>query len=244
MENFLIVASESYMDKARALLASIFSYNKPKNVFLYLINVPPEKVENFREEVLRHRGMMDLNIRSIYKNLDSTKQKRAGKIEYTELMAFSANIRGKLIYDLLMHENIKDLLYIDADSLVVKNIGCIPKVYSVFDVTFMHRSTTEPFRFLSGIIYIKNNKNGKRFAKEYSEEIDNFGIFNWFSDQQALVKMYKKNIYSIGRLGKQYIDWRFTAKSKIWAGKGRSKKRREYIDAQIYYLTKFKTEKF
>ena len=239
-KNILIVSSESYLGYTKALLSSLFIHNNGLNVYLYLINVSEETTKGLKDQL----DGWPIDVRSINKpELSEVKDLKVGGILYSELMAYSANIRVKLIRD-LFDEDIDSLFYIDADSLVVRNIDSLFETYIRNTCSFHLRPTeSSSDRVLSGIMFYTNTMHSKDFLDFYKGKVDERGILKWFSDQEGLAETYEryKGITKLvfGTITKDYIDWRHTHKSKIWIGKGRSRSGHKYIEAQEHYKRAF-----
>jgi lipopolysaccharide biosynthesis glycosyltransferase len=221
----LIVSDKDYLKKVKILINSIRKYHNIK-IHLHLIN--------YKE---------DLNIENIeysYSDLkldDQTKLKW-NNIEYTPKKAYCANIRVKVINDLIKFN--PWILYIDADSIVRNNLDNLFSIIKTNDLCANYCDKKSfyrnGFRIRTGILGIKNNSLMINFFNIYSKKIK---LFDWFSDQDTLQDVYLefKNNIKFYKLGMEYIDWKFNNQSIIWTGKGESKYQNEnYLNEEKKFL--------
>lgn len=236
--NYLIVANDEYVKYAKSLIYSLSIHDPKYYVYLYLIN-PSDNFKAIKRKIKNYQ----VECRVIKEKLDREKN-RAKIVVYSEEGAYSANIRGKLLKTLVQEEEIDNLTYIDADSLVIKNLDrqqmCPPEI----DITFFHRAEDT---CSSGLISLNITPENKDLLVEmlsfYQERIEDEGIDRWFSDQTGLKDTFNKYIktgmvkYQV--LPKVYFDWTILKESTIWMGKG---KKREKVGYQS--LQKENEEKF
>jgi len=235
-KNILIVSSESYLDYTKALLASFFIHEKGLNIYLYLINTPKDVTEELKYKTSGY----PINIRNIDRpELSDELDKRAGGLIYSELMAFSANVRVSIIKELLETEDIDSLLYIDADSIITKSIEGLFERYKKYNVSFHARPKDGLIKVLSGIMFYVNNQEARDFVNLYNDKVNDNGILTWFADQMSLSYLYHNYPESYGNISKTYIDWKYSHKSCLWVGKGRSKKKGPFVIAQESYRNAF-----
>lgn len=207
----LIISDEEYISKAKILINSIRKFHDIK-IHLHLVNY------NIKLDVN--------NIEYSYSNLklDNTNIKYWNSIKYTEKNAYCANIRVKIINQLL--DNNEWILYIDADSIVRKSLNYFFKEIKLYDLSAHYcdkkKYYKNGFRIRTGVLGINNSSIMKEFMNYYSNKIN---LFEWFSDQDTLQDTYlnyKKNI-KFNKINSKYIDWNFKNESHIWTGKGESK---------------------
>lgn len=229
MLNFLIVANDAYIGYAKSLIYSINLHHDNYNIFLYLINPSNQNLQ------LITNTKYNLQVRIINKELN----KDVINI-YSEEAAYSANIRGQILYELVTMEELENIIYIDADSIVkapINEINIIP-----YDISFFVRpETAKKSSYFSGLISLNiNNKqriiNALNF---YKNKIEEYGLTTWFSDQKAIEAFYKEYVIlkdiDFEFLESEYFDWGFKPESKIWMGKGKSKNDPNYFSIQKEY---------
>jgi len=224
--NILIISDLNYIKFAKALTKSISIFHPKIKIYLRLVNINKIQKKLIKNSFSRY----NTDISFLEENLSNIKNKKSGNIEYSELMAFSANIRGKAIKNLL-ESGVKNLLYLDADSVLNKEID-----FSSIkgDVGLFRRSNNKKKKeFPSGILYFSGSKKSIRFAKELDKNILKNGLLKWYSDQISLSQTYHKmhhnlNIYFFTE---DYFDCgpNHSKESHIWFGKGIKKfKAEEY----------------
>jgi len=238
VKNILIIITESYGNYGRALIASLLKHQADVNIYLYLINASKE----FIDEITLQVGNMPVVVRERNDwSLSTDPVKWAGK---SEVICYSANIRGEVIRELLTVDKLDNLVYIDADSVLIDNIDGAFDLQDKCHIMFHFRPKERDIgNILSGIIFLNNRPVTLEFLDEYCKRIREENILNWYSDQKALNKTYEyfklREDIVFFNLSKKYIDWNYSAESKIWAGKGRSKKRKEFRKIQKTYLREF-----
>lgn len=181
-----------------------------------------------------------------------------GKRKLTRFMAYCANIRTQIIPDILANLETNDLLiYLDVDSLIRGCLHHVSKIVTKYDtmlffsdetykrINSKHRDNTSArYTYLkSGLIGIRKTDNSVAFFDRYKLKVQELGLTNWGSDQQALVQIYeaKKLPIKIGFWNSVYLDWHFKKDSLIWMGKGNRKDRdRIYLAEYNFYRKKWK----
>lgn len=233
MHNFLIIANDEYVRFAKSLIHSIHRYVGDFKIFLYIINPHRKSLR----ELEKKADLYHLEIRPVISPLD----KKIWDIDrkpYSDEAAFSANIRGKILSELIRELEVDNLTYIDADSFFMKPLERQLCPLNV-DLTFFKRA--EDY-CSSGLLSFNLTPDNKprilEFVDYFAERINFHGLLKWFSDQTALKDCYRKFILSghlkYHCLDVEYFDWRCNPESVIWLGKG--KRRRDsfeiYIESQ------------
>lgn len=239
MLNFLIIANDEYIKYAKSLIYSISKYHDDYRIFLYLINPSQENLD------ILSKAPHNLVIRIINKELSQNVE-----TIYSEEAAYSANIRGQILYDLVLAEDLNNLIYLDADSIIKSSIKKINKI--PYDISFFVRPESEKkSSYFSGLISLNITPNTKerilRALDFYKNRIEEYGLTTWFSDQKAIEDFYKKYVImkdiDFEFLSHKYFDWGFNKNSKIWMGKGKSKQHQDYIELQKMYEIEFTKKK-
>ena len=130
-------------------------------------------------------------------------------------------------------------LYLDTDSLVLKDIRELIEGYGAYDLTIFDKSkdpiTTLSYnklcnsskfstRYCSGTLLIKNSSVMRDFMARVILRLDHYGIGKWFSDQRSLHKVIEnKGPIQVGQLPMTFIDFTCSAESHIITGKGQLK---------------------
>ena len=181
-----------------------------------------------------------------------------GNRRLTRFMAYCANIRTQIIPDILANLDNNDLLiYLDVDSLIRGCLDHVSKLLTKYDTMLFfsdetykrihskHRDNTSArYTYLkSGLIGIRKTANSVAFFDRYKSGVQELGLTNWGSDQQALVEIYeaKKFPIKIGFWNNIYLDWHFKKDSLIWMGKGTRKDGDKiYLAEYNFYRKKWK----
>lgn len=228
MFNFLIVVNDKYIKYAKSLIYSIAKHHSDYQVFLYLINPSKKNVKKLSST------RYNICVKVIEKELSQ----EVINI-YSEEAAYCANIRGKLLKELVETQELDNLTYIDADSLMRGSIEGL--FLQSYDVSFFVRPPTNAKKtmYFSGLISLKITTENKPVILQaldyFQNKIDNYGLTTWFSDQNAIEDLYYfivKNNINFYALSKEYFDWGYQDTSKIWMGKGKSKSNNEYMTNQ------------
>lgn len=205
----LIIIDELYLKFIVTLLHSLHNTNHKFTVIICLIN--------FKDNQKIEKDLKELYPNLICKHLKEEFNSAAEK------KSFCANYRVHFINEILTL-NYKRLLYLDADSIVRKDLR-IADLQIDSDIEILFRNTEDlRMKVASGAILIKNNKKAKLFIKIWKDKISN-NLTKWFSDQETFYETYSelKNQVSCRMIDSRLIDWDFKDSSIIWAGKGNRK---------------------
>ncbi|MDM3861026.1 MAG: putative nucleotide-diphospho-sugar transferase [Aphanizomenon gracile PMC644.10] len=204
----LSIADQKYCKYLKTLISSIAVNFKDVHVHLHLINVSPSE----QDELL-----------CLYSNITFTSEEV--KIDDSQsFSAYCANVRVRVMRRLL-ESGIDNLLYLDADSIVRKDLTPLFRLLKNTDLIIHHRhSDVEAWRFATGAIAIRNNAKVKVFMQGWEKNLESL-IYSWYGDQISFSRTYEilKNELYIKNLPMKYIDWKFSPFSSIWAGKGKRK---------------------
>ena len=245
MRNILLTFSDSYIENAKAMLSSIYTHSKNIRLILYIINASEENRKSLEEEfellrALRNDILIEENY--IFKDLDESINKRHKTKEYSELMAYSANLRFLVIYKLLKSRELLDLIYLDTDSILNKDIELFYEDVKGYDIAFRLREGASKTKgALSGVLYFKNSDKILEFTKTLKKEVSKAGVLKWYSDQIALRGTFYKNREFVNhyQLLDKHIDWMLNDDSIIWVGKGAFKDFEKYVEVKGCYLEKY-----
>ncbi len=155
------------------------------------------------------------------------------------IKSFSANIRAPLINLFCNKLMTNKIIYVDIDSLLVRDLNCATKNFPLNKKIFL-RSVSKPFLKVlnksysymplkSGVIFIKTDSY--KFIKNDNEILNFTRSYqskcwsqknNWFSDQKGLEYVFKNNnkLKQILFTTFQICDWYFVPSSIFWAAKG------------------------
>lgn len=209
--NVVCVCDKKYLKYFYTLLQSAKIYSPNLSFHVCLINQK------------RSRKHIELKAKNIYKKINFSYLERKF-LNKANKRAFCANYRAEFLLHVL-NKGFKNIIYMDVDSLIRRNIKEYNWYFSEHDISVYFRNSNEPkFKLLSGIISISGSNKSKVFLENWTKEIED-EIYSWFSDQVTFYKTYLKlrNNISFGNLDKQVIDWDFQKGSYIWAGKGNRK---------------------
>lgn len=218
----LTVSDSTYLPFARVLFNSIKSnVTIPYKFHLHAINVPDENLIFFKENFKNIKITMD-NI-----ELDEAPDK-TNQFSKSKKASYCANIRVKIIHDLMV-EGFKYILYLDADSIVLKDLDKLFRMIQSQNTEILIRTRDDGTRIhskvLTGVIGINNNFNTLKFIELWKSLIlDENSLYKWYADQVMFTENMEKNIINITTLPWEYIDTHgFSLNSFIWSGKGNRK---------------------
>jgi len=223
----LCVSDLSYLFFVKTVFNSIKCNVKiPYRFHLHTINVSEKEIESFKNE---------------YENIEFTNDKielddkpninnAFGK---SKKAAYCANIRAKILYD-LMSKGVEYILYLDADSIVRKNLNELLSLIKQTDLIIFRRDEVKRLnlKVLTSVIGVNNNEKSFKFVECWKnfmlqEDI----LYSWFSDQRYFYEtMLKCTDVKVHHLPKHYTDSSFSNESVIWNGKADRKfKDKKYI---------------
>jgi len=218
----LIISDKDYYEKAVILIKSIRLQHKNLKIHYHQIN--------FKLNL----DINDIEYSYTNINLDNVNKYKYNNITYTQKNAYCANIRFKIINNLIS-EN-KYILYIDADSIIRKPIDKLLDLCNINELV-INKCTKKKyyrkgFRLRTGVFSIRNTPIMKQFLQQL---IQNINLYQWFSDQDTIqdtfINFVNKIIFKI--LDLRYIDWNYNLDSDIWVGKGENKfKNQKYLELE------------
>lgn len=234
VNNYLVVANDEYIKYAKSLIFSIAKCDPQYRVFLYLIN--PE-TDNFK---LLRKKLKAYNV--VYQVINEDLSKDRGLERQSPEAAFSANIRVKLLKELVETQELDNLTYIDADSMMKKYIGRFCPEDK--DIAFFKRATDT---CSSGLIALNITPENKEKILEmlsfFQGMTEQYGLCKWFSDQTALKDTYREFILTeqlkYHQLEPINFDWICLEESNMWMGKGAKRERSQYLTLQKEYEEAF-----
>jgi len=208
----LIISDKDYYEKAVILIKFFRLQHKNLKIHYHQIN--------FKLNL----DINDIEYSYTNINLDNVNKYKYNNITYTQKNAYCANIRFKIINNLIS-EN-KYILYIDADSIIRKPIDKLLDLCNINELV-INKCTKKKyyrkgFRLRTGVFSIRNTPIMKQFLQQL---IQNINLYQWFSDQDTIqdtfINFVNKIIFKI--LDLRYIDWNYNLDSDIWVGKGENK---------------------
>ena len=228
--NYLVVANDDYIRYVKSLIYSIRMCDPDYKVFLYIINPETENFKLFRKKLKSYNVTYGI----IKKQLSKDK----GLERFSEESAFSANIRGKLLKEIVEKEDLDNLIYIDADSLIKKPLEKLCPEDK--DIAFFKRSIDTCSSGLIALnITLENKEKILQMLTCFQGTIEQHGLLKWFSDQTALKDIYHEyiltDIIKFHQLESKNFDWICLEESNIWMGKGAKKERSQYLNLQKKY---------
>jgi hypothetical protein len=228
--NLVCISDRKYLKYLRTLLKSLSLTNSEICIHLTLINI-------------KSRSRTTASLKKIFKDIHfSYIDKKFKKSHY--LKAYCANYRVNAIKKLLEH-GYQKILYVDVDSIFLKNIAYITSLYDNFDLSIHFRNENDKrFKVAAGVILLNGNQKTLEFVSAWSLEIEK-NKTEWFADQVSFYRCYKmySNDINFKHLDNIFIDWEFNPKSYIWTGKGKRKFRnlkylKKILEIKILYLLK------
>ena len=218
----LIISDKLYFDKSLILIKSIRLIHSTLPIHYHQINF---------------NNKIDIqNIEYSYSNLqlDESKKYKFNDTYYSQKQAYCANIRFKIIKDILNKYNY--ILYLDADSIVTQPLSNLIEICQNNDLV-INKCTKKKyyrkgFRLRTGVFSIRNNEIMHQFLNNCLKQIN---LYQWFSDQDTIQDIFLdfQNKIKFYNLESKYIDWYYSSDSFIWVGKGDNKhNNKKYIDKE------------
>ena len=242
---------ENYIHYLFCLVRSIKQNSPDTSIPCRLVNIEDDKIiDNLKKifpKIIIEQDFTDLsskrkNVRgkgellygsSIKDCLATTYIKGAPRFLCSDLQCYTSNTRFRNIQKLL-YEGYKDIIYLDADTLVRKNLEELQQFLSSSDICC---NVTNCSRYPNGrcwecsFLYVKNNNQTISFIEDVIKKSES-DMFNWDSDQEALEIIYntkykelldlKQNIQHIEDLSALHGK-DLSQDSYIWAGSGTTK---------------------
>lgn len=208
----LIVSDQEYFNKALILIKSIRLHHNDLKIHYHQINFNQKIDINY---ISYSFDNISLNHDKIY---------QYNKINYSEKQAYCANIRFKIINNLISDNQY--ILYLDADSIVRKPLNQLIDYCKNHDLV-INKCTKKSyyrkgFRLRTGVFSIKNTPIMLQFLQNLLNRIN---LNKWFSDQDSIQDTfieYEDDI-KLKIINNNYIDWYYDDTSEIWVGKGENK---------------------
>ncbi len=207
----VIVCSENYLENALLLINSIEdNSNLNYKIYLHLIKVDPKSYATFANkfqvntdkiEIFHDSPTIDKESKLLL--VDPT----FGRNLYTKFTAYCANSRV-LDFKKLLDRGEKYLLYMDADSIVRKDLKDLFSIIIENDISLNFRyclklpnesyEMINPFGCATGIIGIRNSEQSINFVNDWYDKLNtNELLYHWYSDQNILNHLLVKNIYKM-----------------------------------------------
>jgi hypothetical protein len=217
---FLIVCDYQYLKYAKILIQSILCNTENHTVHVRLYSEKPIDF-HFGPRVKVHRVLPPPM---------KTQE---------ELKNFYAISRASVILELLQEQS-RNVLYLDADSIVRSDDFGSFKFGS--KVKSLMRETDIPEnKFLISTIFFPNSFESVTFCQEWKKELDNYLFGPWYSDQLFFYKTSITFPHYIEDIGDKYCDIHDNIHSTIWSGKGGKK---ELFVLRTRYAREFNFYKF
>ncbi|WP_083921135.1 hypothetical protein [Hahella ganghwensis] len=223
-ELLLFSACDSkYFEYASSLIRSVDLYS-PGFVFcLHLIN-PSEKV--VRDVKMLADELLHTRLAVSIEKTDLSTYSDGEKVTYYACARFPQVAR------LLEEVDVKSILSLDSDSLIVNPIDNDFSDKPLAEVVLIIRqkeSNSQPhLAVATGSIWFNCSDRVKAFAKSVGAELDALLVgrkLSWFADQIVFYQqmdIYRERMRFYNLKGK-YADWKFGNDSIVWSGKGARK---------------------
>lgn len=225
-------ATIDYYDRLLALYKSLRFFHKNIYFICYLI-ADKKTHKNFKNE------LQDIFLSKKDKYLIYKKDKIEFENEEHK-RGYSTNVRIKY---LVKHYPYYDCVFwMDADTIILKNIDSLFKNFSKYKVT-AHDKRKDLTKILAGVIGFKKSKKSKYILNNWYDDRMKKDTKKWMwnDDQLALIKYlnlalkkysHQKEFYY--KLPYNYISWSRNPKPNhyIIVGKGSAKFNKKYLDYQ------------
>ncbi len=231
----LAIADPDFVPRLRALAASVAANMPSALLHACLVNADDEHAA----EIVATHANCEFSF--VDAQLDATSMKIGldGITPYTEKAGFCVNLRGRKTLELL-REGTKRVLFLDADSIIRRDLGPLCALIDSSDVVIHKRPHEQDYMGVAGgVIGVRPSPGGIEFFERAVARIDAIGNSDFFSDQLAFTQTIAElgDRVRIAHLPKAYIDWEFEPDSFIWTGKGRRKFENEtYLTEERLYV--------
>ncbi len=241
------VASNDFLVYLERLLASAQKHLPNQMFFIVLVNVDEMKVPY---------------LKSLYRNSEVIHD----YVKFNSLAeqsGYCTNRRAKL-FPLLMDKYNTPIIWVDADSMFVKNAEELITYAGKYDLSVIYRKDHVSFQaslqklqslpkgplgtpffgvFLNSVIITNNSVSAKELFHDFSKRVEKMPIA-WFADQEGLYLSYRKFKDKIvfKPLGRNICSYKMDSASIIWTFKGERKGEYEYFrkgEEYIYTLRKW-----
>ena len=218
MKCIATVSDAKFIPRATAMINSVKANSPGVDICIAMINPSEESTAQISSKGARPF--------LVFKELNSKPINTRPGFIYSDLMAFCANYKIKFIHELLNCEvsSIEQLIMMDADSIVRKDLGSLFDRLSDYDIIVKQREDMpDNHKIMAGVICVNNTAASRNFFATASLAMQEIGMTKWFTDQHALYEAFKYCKLKVGNLSDGYIDWLFNSESHIWVGKGNRK---------------------
>ena len=159
-------------------------------------------------------------------DLLKTGRKNIKKLLYSKRSVYTCHSRFKTINSLL-DQNYKNVLSLDVDTLVKKDINHLfvnKENHDLRTVTIIEEGI-EYFFHNEGLLLIGNSDASKDFFQRVEDYIFETGkrCFEWNVDSEALENVYEESDINLGFIDKLYKDTEFSKDAFMWSGDTTSK---------------------
>jgi len=254
--NIVCVTNQKYLPYFKSFVKSLAknSSHCVSSVLTYFVNCDKTEVNSFYTKLYADSKIFILP-KFIDIKLDSTENKltryECGQLSgrfMSDEFAFCNNLRyqmfPEIITQLLKSKQEQNILYIDVDNLVVKDLAPLVDIISQNDISIYkypiidHPIDWRKFTtYACGLIGIKATHNSLRFFQALRDEIVSNGVYT-VGDQLDFYNVYNKYhaALTLHKLSSIFKDDKFTEDGIIWSGDGNRKQNPIFIKTQQEYL--------
>lgn len=241
---------ENYLPFAKILVNSIIKNSPDINICGRFINCSDSDLNWFADKITIIKDNKELskkrNLKTkqglyatddfVYTNKTEVKPI---KLFYSELIAYCSNIKFDTIFNLLKND-VKNVLYIDVDSIIRGNLESLFDNLNKNDFCFFkdkpyteqldnNRLEGANFLYHGGLIGVNNNNKTLSIIEKITNTVKD-DIFDWDIDERVLPDIINKS-KKILNVKKTYKDEDLDSYSLLWSGSGKTKFNNDrYID--------------
>lgn len=232
---FFVSADPRYFfDHATYLIRSIDRYAPRNAIHFHIINPTPEVASSLAK--------LRSSLAATYLS-SSVEHFGFGDLPKSFKAPYCASVRFVRIYQFMLRYP-RDILSLDADSLVRGPVGAIRTVARDADLVLVTRPG-EPrakWRVATGTVYFKSNLRVLRYLRAVSAVIAEALVKHdarWYLDQETFYNVYESGTTPVrlASLPRTFADWEYAEESVIWAGKGKRKVENEQYAQFLRSLT-------
>lgn len=211
MVTLFSLADAAYFKYIKALVKSSRKYFPKARFCVFLVNVTKKH--------LRQLDGVDCIIKTEKKKFKSDREKRC----------YCASRRGYIFTQLRKEHPDDHLVWIDSDSVFIKNASSIFKKHILSCDVSMRPKSLKQGKFASAVI-VSGPKSIDFFNEYYKKINDRMKLYEWTSDQKMLNLTYRefKNKINFKPLPRMFCDVWYSDKGVLWVAKGKCRDDNRY----------------
>lgn len=245
MISLACVTDKEYLPYTNAMISSFKNYHKEVEIYIHYIGNKNEFTNNTVNIFYENINLSTK--KNIIKNIDFEDNEFLNFFTHKNVLSkkncYCNNQRFMFINNLL-EQNIKNLIFIDADMLFNKNVDFLKTITYKKDVGLQSYFDKENY-YKTNFMYINNTAKSRKVFNYISKNIDSeFGLYTWGHTKyfSNVIKLFDLNI---AKLPENFVDTNYYDNSYVWSGENfrknpklvkQSTKNFKYIEKYKSYL--------